>query len=54
MKPIKISWDKYIEVQTYLLANLDILTFKLSSPDEVNVYFYNEEDAVVFKLRYSL
>jgi len=54
MNKITIDWHKYIEVQAYLLAHLDILTFKLVAPDVVDIYFQAEEDITVFKLKYSL
>ena len=51
---INITWDKYIEVQSYLLANLDKLIFKMGNNKTIDVIFKTEEDAVIFKLKYSL
>lgn len=51
---ITISWDKYLEAQRYMLANLDKLYFRVTDNMNIDIHFYIMEDATAFTLKFSI
>ena len=53
---ITLEWEKYLELQQYLLTNLDMLYFtsSLVKTGCIDVIFNKEEDATAFKLKFAL